>query len=53
MEKEIDVAYVLSLLDTVSDVNDRSVFSIKKHLVLINKIFKSKYLLTFRIENYY
>lgn len=42
MEKEIDVAYVLSPLDTVSNVNDRSVFSIKIHLVLINKIFKSK-----------
>lgn len=45
MEKEIDVAYVLSSLDTVGNVNDRCVFSIKTHLVLINKIFKSNYLL--------
>ncbi len=42
MEKEIDVAYVLSALGTVNNVNDRSVFSIKTHLVLINKMFKSK-----------
>lgn len=42
MEKEIDVAYVLSPLDTVTSVNDKSIFSIKKHLVLINKLVKTK-----------
>lgn len=42
MEKEIDFAYVLSPLDTVTNVNDKSIFSIKTHLVLINKLVKTK-----------
>lgn len=42
MEKEIDVAYVLSPLDTVTSINDKSIFSIKTHLVLINKIGNTK-----------
>lgn len=41
MEKETNIACVLSPLETITDVNDKSIFSIKTHLVLINKLFKS------------
>ena len=42
MEKEIDTGYILSSFDTVTNVNDKSVFSIKTHLVLIDKLLNFK-----------
>lgn len=41
MEKEVDLVCVLSTDDKAHKVNGKSIFSIKTHLVLINKLFKA------------